>query len=174
MTFKQWLKIKSSVIDTNNYSNGIFSLFNFLNNKFSLSSRLINIFSSHFFFYKANHKDKESKATYLCKLNHIVLNASLSANTIIVISDASIKNNVATFITHIHSHSSPIKKTLYHTVNVSTTEVKLFAIRYGINQAIQIIDACIIVITDSIYLAYIFDPAIVWNFYTLYMSKPTL
>ena len=104
----------------------------------------------------------ESKATYLCKLNNIVLNISLSANTIIIISDASIKNNVATFITYIHSHSSPIKKTLYHTVNVSTTEVKLFAIRYEINQTIQIIDAfCIIVITNSIYLAYyIFDIAI--------------
>ena len=104
----------------------------------------------------------ESKATYLCKLNNIVLNVSLSTNTVIVISDVSIKNNVATFITHIHSHSSPIKKTFYHTINVSTTEVKLFAIKYGINQAIQIIDAsCIIVITDSIYLAYyIFDPAI--------------
>jgi len=41
---------------------------------------------------------------------------------------------------------------IYHAVNVTTTEVELFTIRCGINQAVQIMDAShIIVITDSVY-----------------------
>ena len=102
MTFKQHLKIKSSIIDTNNHLNGVFSLFNSLNSKFSSGSRLINIFSSCFSFYKVNHKDKGSKATHLCKLNNIFTNASLCPNSIIIVFDTSIKNNIATFISHIH------------------------------------------------------------------------
>jgi len=41
---------------------------------------------------------------------------------------------------------------IYHAVNITTTEVELFTIRCGINQAVQIMDAShIIVITDSVY-----------------------
>ena len=49
MTSKQRLKIKSSIIDANNYLNGIFSSFNYLNSKFFLRSRLADNFSSFFF-----------------------------------------------------------------------------------------------------------------------------
>ena len=74
----------------------------------------------------------------------------------------SIRNNVATFITHIHSYSNSVKKTLYHAVNITMTEAKLFAIRCGINQTIQITDVThIIVITDFIHsVHHIFDPSI--------------
>ena len=51
----------------------------------------------------------------------------------LVITDASIKNNIATSISYMHIHNRPIMKTLYHVVNVTSTEAKLFAIRYGIN-----------------------------------------
>ena len=55
-----------------------------------------------------------------------------------------------------------VTKTVYHTIKVTTTEIKLFAIRYGINQAIQISDIShIIVITDIIHLVrQIFDSSI--------------
>ena len=51
---------------------------------------------------------------------------------------------------------------LHHTINITMTEVELFAIRCGINQAIQIIDAFhIITITDSIHsVHWIFNPSI--------------
>jgi len=52
----------------------------------------------------------------------------------------SIKNQVATSITHIYVSNNPVIKTLYHVVNVTSTEAKLFAIRCGINQATQIDD----------------------------------
>jgi len=74
----------------------------------------------------------------------------------------SIKNQVATFITHIHVHDNPIIKMLHHTINVTSTEAKLFGIRCGLNQATQLNSIeHIIVIIDSIYIAKrIFDSSI--------------
>jgi len=50
-------------------------------------------------------------------------------------------------------------KTIYHTMNVTSTEAELFLIRYGINQAVQVPNTeHIIVITDTIPAArYILD-----------------
>ena len=44
---------------------------------------------------------------------------------------------------------------LYYAINIITTKVELFAIRYEINQAIQITDVShIIIITNLIYSVY--------------------
>ena len=88
------------------------------------------------------------------KLDDIILQASADSRSIIVISNTSIKNQVATSISHIHSHSSSIIKTIHQAINVSSTEAELFTIRCSINQATQIPNVnCIIVITDSIHVA---------------------
>ena len=63
--------------------------------------------------------------------------------------DTSIKNNVANSIAYIHVHNKPVIKTIHHAINVTTTEAKLFAIRYGINQTTGI--SRIVVITDSLH-----------------------
>jgi len=97
-----------------------------------INALLISLIS----FYQANCKDKESKAAHLCNLNDIFSNKLLDPKSVIIVSDASIRNNVATSISHIHSHINNIKKTIHHTVNIISTEAKLFAIRYEINQAI--------------------------------------
>ena len=78
---------------------------------------------------------------------------------VLVITDINIKNNVAISIAHIYIHNKPIVKTLYHVVNVTSTEAKLFSIRCGINQAINIQEILkIVVITDLLYIAWkIFD-----------------
>ena len=83
----------------------------------------------------------------------------MDSNSVVIISDASIKNNVTTSISHIHLHSNDVKKTIHHAVNITSTEAKLFAIRYGINQAVQILNiSYIIVITNVIHLVrHIFD-----------------
>ena len=152
---KQHLKIKSSVINANNHFNGIFSLFDSLNSKFSPGSWLVDNFSSHFFFYQANHKDKESRAAHSHKFDDIVLNNSSNSNSVIVVSNASIKNNITMSIVHIYSYLNSIKKTLHHAVGITFTEAELFAIRHSINQAIQIPEAShIIIITDSIHMAH--------------------
>ena len=95
-------------------------------------------------------------------IDNIAINVSLCSNSIIVISDASIRNNITTSIAHIYSHSNPVKKTLYHAISITSTEAKLFAIRCGINQAVQFPKVShIIVITNSIYTAHqIFDLSI--------------
>jgi len=80
----------------------------------------------------------------------------------IIASDASIKNNVTTSITHIHTYKKPLIKTIHHTVLVTSTEAELFAIRYNINQAMNLNNiAKIIVVTDSIHAARkIFDSSV--------------
>ena len=70
----------------------------------------------------------------------------------IIVSDMSIKNQVATLIAHIYIHNNSVIKTLYYAINVTFTEAELFAIRCDINQAIQLTNINhIIVITDLIY-----------------------
>jgi len=69
-----------------------------------------------------------------------------------VITDASIKNNIATSIAHIHIHNKDVIKTIYYAVNILFSEAEPFAIRYGINQATNVLGISkIVVITDSLH-----------------------
>ena len=85
-----------------------------------------------------------------------------NTNSVIIVFGTSIRNNVATSITHIYSYSKPVKKVIHHTINITIAKAELFAIRYKINQAVQIKNILhIIIITNSIYLANrIFNPSI--------------
>jgi len=66
----------------------------------------------------------------------------------------SIKNQGATSIAHIHIYNNLVIKTLHYTVNITSTEAELFAIRCGINQATQLANINhIVVIMDSIHAA---------------------
>jgi len=109
-----------------------------------------------------NCKDKESKNAYFYELDKIVFETLLKANSVIIILDTSIKNNITTSITHVYSCSNFIKKILHHAINITITEAELFAIRCGISQATQFPDiSSIIIITDSIHVARrIFDSTI--------------
>ena len=133
MTPKQQLKIKSSVVNTNNCLNGISPIFDSLNSEFSPGSWLVNIFSSYFSFHQTNHRNKESKVVHIYKLDECVLNILSNSKSVIIVSDTSIKNNIATSIMHIYLLSNPIKKMIHHTVGITSTEAKLFTIRCGIN-----------------------------------------
>jgi len=84
------------------------------------------------------------------------------SKSVVVIPDASVKNNVTTSISHVYLFLNLVKKTIYHIVNIITTEAKLFNIRCNIDQAIQIPGiACIIVVIDSIHAVHcIFDSSI--------------
>ena len=108
-----------------------------------------------------NRNSNKSKEAHCKKLYEIVLESSLDPKIVIVIIDTSIKNNITFSISHVYSFSNPLKKTLYHTVNVPSTEAELFAIRCRINQAVQMQDIShIIVITDAIHaMEKIFDPS---------------
>ena len=138
----------------NSCLHSLFLAFDTLNSKLSPGFRLSDKFSSYFSFHQANCKNKESRNSHLHKLDNLFDNLMMDSNTIIIIFNASLKNNVSMSISYIHSHSEQVKKMVYHTVNIMMTDAELFAIRYEINQAIIIPNtSCIVVITDTIHSA---------------------
>jgi len=58
----------------------------------------------------------------------------LDPHLAVVISDASIKNQVATSISHIHSYNNPVIKTKHYVIRVTSLKAELFIIKYDINQ----------------------------------------
>jgi len=162
MTSKQQIAIKSFISDVKNHLNGVFLSFDFLNEEFYLSKRLFDTFSNCFFFHKANQSSDESKTHHCNLLDNIIFNASSDLSTVVVVSNASIKNNITTLITYIHLFNSSLKKTFYHTINIITIEAELFTIRYRINQTTQIPSTShIIIVTDTLHMAQrIFDSTI--------------
>jgi len=105
-------------------------------------------------------KEKSDK-TRVHQLDSMIIEASSSQSTAIVASDASIKNDIATSISHTHIANQPLIKTLHHTAFVTSTEAEMFAIRCGINQATARTNVSkIVIITDFIHAAKkIFNPS---------------
>jgi len=70
----------------------------------------------------------------------------------LVVTNVSIKNNITTFIAHIHVYNKSVIKTLHYVMSVIAIEAEPFAIRCSINQATSISDISkIIVIIDLLY-----------------------
>ena len=114
--------IKGPIIDIDNRFNKVFHLFDPLNPEFCPGNRVIDNFSNCFSFHLfAKSKDCSSKL-HIQQLDALVINSSSSVTNALIIMDASIRNNVALSITHIHVHDKPVVKTLYHTINVTSTE----------------------------------------------------
>ena len=84
----------------------------------------------------------------------MVLHNSLLPHTALVITDASIKNDIAASISHIHIANCLLTKTVHLVSFVTSMEAELFAIRCGINPAYSIeVVSKIIVVMDSIHAA---------------------
>jgi len=151
--------IKGPLVNMDNRFNKISPPFISLHPEFFSSSRVIDLFSNCFSFYPVSKYNNSHKAQTQ-RLDNLTIKSSRAPLHALVITDTSVKNNTTTSISHIHVHNKPVIKTLYHTINIMSTEAKIFAIRYGINQA-TISDniSKIIIITDSIYaVKKIFDP----------------
>ena len=56
LTAKQWLKVKSPIINTNNCLNKVLHSFDSLNKELSLGFYLVDTFSDHFSFISVNQK----------------------------------------------------------------------------------------------------------------------
>ena len=151
LTVHQKTSLKGHIIDSNNKLYGVFPSFFPLNPEFILGSRIINIFPDKFSFNLASKGKNASTCSQ--QLDDMTIQAS-TPHTVIVVSDASIKNDIATSISHIHICDQPLVKTVHHVAFVTSTEVELFAIRCGINQACNKENISkVIVITDSIHVA---------------------
>ena len=84
----------------------------------------------------------------------MVLRISSSPSMALVVTDASIKNDIATSISHIHLANHPLIKMVHHATFITSMEMELFAIRCSINQAcFKEGVSKIIIVTDSIHTA---------------------
>ena len=111
-------------------------------------------FSDQFSFNLVNKTEKEKDKTRTQELDDMVLYNSSSPHTALVITDASIKNDIATSISHVHLVNRSLTKTVYHASFMTTIETEMFTIRCGINQACSNnFISKIIVVTNSIHAA---------------------
>jgi len=159
LTRRQHGLIKGHIIDMENYFNKVLLSFDPINPKFFPSNRIIDTHANHFSFHLFNKHISHNIKYHIQELNKIALESLNVSSSALVITDASIKNNVAISIAHIHIHDKPITKTLYYALNITSTEAELFSIRCGIN---QVTNNCtiskIIVVMDSIHVVQeIFD-----------------
>jgi len=131
----------------NNKHNKLIPSFSFFNEELKPGNSLIDTFSDRFSFYLYSPNIKK----HMEKLDNITFRALSNTYSSIIVSNTSIKNHIAISILYIYLHSKPVIKTIYRTVNVTTTETKLFAIQYGINQAVSVTNINhIVIIMDSI------------------------
>ena len=125
--------IKGSVVDMDNHFNEVFSFFNFLNPEFTLGCRIINNFSSHFLFNLFSKCYDNNLKSQIYQLDNMTIKSLSNLFYVLTIMDINVKNNITTSISHIYIWDKPITKTLHYTINITSTEVKLFAIRCGVN-----------------------------------------
>lgn len=107
-----------------NRCNELISFFSAFNEEFFSGHHFYDLFPDHFSFHLCSSNIKN----HIRNLDDITFKVSSNPLSSIVVSDASIKNHVAISIVYIHSHNKPVIKTIHSTVNVTTTEAKLFAI----------------------------------------------
>ena len=151
--------IKGHLVDTNNRSYRLFPAFSPTHPELSPGFQIMDIFSDRFSFNLC----MKGKSNKLCiyQLNSMVIKASSLQSIAIITSDASIKNNIATSISHMHIFNQPFIKTLHHAAFITSTEAEMFAIRCDINQATSKTNISkIVIITDSIHATKrIFNPS---------------
>ena len=154
LTNRQKSLIKGHLPDAHTKKLGIFPSFSPVNHELSPGNHITDIFPNRFSFIPVIKKAENYHNIHGRELNKMVLCCSSESQMALVITDASIKNDIATSILHIHSYNRPLVKTVHHTSFVTSMEAELFAIRCGINQACDITNVSkIIIVTDSIHAA---------------------
>jgi len=128
--------------------NEFLSTFFPFNKELSLKKKLIDSYSDRFSF----HVQTQDVKNHMHILDNTIINVSNNSYFLVIIVNANIRNNITTFILHIHSYNRPVTKKVHYAVNITTTEAKLFAIKCRINQAISISNTNhIVVIIDSLH-----------------------
>jgi len=152
LTDHQKSSIKDDLVDLYNKLHRIFPSFSPFNPELTLGSRVIDTFQDWFSFNLSNKAKNDTARPQ--QLDNMTIVSSLSPHMALIVSDASIKHDIATLVLHIHMRDKPLIKTVHHTVFVTSTEAELFAIRCGLNQACNKEEISkIIVVTNSIHMA---------------------
>ena len=162
LTKCQYELVKGHVVDIDNRFNKVFPFFSSLHLEFTLGSRIIDNFSDQFSFNLYSKRKDNNIKLYIQQLNKMTIESLSNPSCALIIMNANVKNNFTTSILHTYVHNKPLIKTLHYTVHITSSEVELFAIRYGINQASNLSDILkTIVVTNSIHIAKrIFDSSI--------------
>ena len=160
LTKRQHGLLKSHVVNIDNRFNEVFPAFDPINPELQPGNRIIDTFPNCFSFHTFSRSNDSFFKSRIQQLDALVIEFFTSSSNVLVITDTSVKNNVALSIVYIHVFNKPMVKTLYHAINITSSEAKFFAIRCGINHAVFLHETSkIIVITDSIHVAKkIFDP----------------
>ena len=146
---KQRIKLKLSLINVDDKYNEFFPSFSFFNNEFKPGKCIVDIFPDHYSF----HFHISNIKKHLKNLEETTIRASSDLFSSIIVSDVSIKNQVAIFISHIYSFNKPIVKTLHRDTNITIAKTELFIIRCDINQAVTDPSVKhIVVITNSLHI----------------------
>jgi len=139
-------------MDSYNKLHGVFPSFSPLDPELNPGSRIIDIFQDWFSFNLASKVKNDSARSQ--QLNDMTILSSMSPHMAIVVSDASIKNDITTSVSHIHIWDNPLIKMVHHVAYITSTEAELFTIRCGLSQTCNKENISkIIVITDSIHVA---------------------
>ena len=137
----------------NNHFNEIVPSFDPINPELFSGHRIIDIFSNCFSFQPLSKVANCNVISQVQELDRIAFKSSDSSLTTLIVSDASIKNNVTISIAHIHIRDRLVMKTLHYALNITSTEAKLVVIRCSINQATNHdFIFTVIIIMDSIHM----------------------
>jgi len=140
---------KSHIIDSKTKSYGVFPSFDPLYQEFTPGQHISDLFPNRFSFNLVDNEVKD--ITHAQELDNLVLSNTFPSSAIVV-TDASIKDNIATSIAHIYQANFPLTKSVHHAVFITSSEAELFAMRCGINQACNKDNISkIVIITDSIH-----------------------
>ena len=100
LTDRQKNSVKEHLMDSYNKLHGVFPSFSPLNPELNPGSRIIDIFQDRFSFNLASKVKNDSARSQ--QLNDMTILSSMSPHMAIVVSDASVKNNITTLVLHIH------------------------------------------------------------------------
>ena len=143
--------VKDYIINSKIKLYSIFPFFDPLHQEFTFGYCVSDKFSNCFSFNLVNKKGKDNICAQ--ELDNLVLQNSLSSSALIV-TDASIKNNIATLVTYVYQANFPLIKIVHHAVFITSSKAELFAMKCEINQACNKNNISkIIVITNSIHSA---------------------
>ena len=110
--------------------------FDSLNKELSPGFHLVDTFLNYFSFLSVNQKNPDVLTFHYNRLINIFENLFINQDTVVIITNTSIKNNIATSVSHMYKRQKVITKSVYHAINITSIKAELFAIRCEINYAV--------------------------------------
>jgi len=100
LTDRQKSSIKDHLVDSYNKLHGILPSFSPLDPELTPGFRVTDTFQDQFLFNLSNKAKNDTARSQ--QLNDMTIVSSLSSHTALIVSDASIKHDIATSVSHIH------------------------------------------------------------------------